>query len=153
MAVSTVFAEGSAGGVDLARKVIAAAEKPGDFRFLYSLDLPIKDKIRAIATQIYGAAEVGYTPAAEEQIATFEMQGFGALPICMAKTHLSLSHDPKLKGAPRDYVFPIREVRLSAGAGFIYPIAGSMTTMPGLGADPAACHIDIDDEGRTVGLL
>lgn len=153
MAVSTVFAEGSAGGVDLARKVIAAAEKPGDFRFLYSLDLPIKDKIRAIATQIYGAAEVGYSPAAEEQIATFETHGFGALPICMAKTHLSLSHDPKLKGAPRDYVFPIREVRLSAGAGFIYPIAGSMTTMPGLGADPAACHIDIDDEGRTVGLF
>jgi formyltetrahydrofolate synthetase len=134
--------------------VVAAAElgeaKP---QFLYELGQPIKEKIRAIATAIYGAADVSYTEAASEQIAAYEANGFGGLPICMAKTHLSLSHDPKLKGAPAGYTFHIREVRASVGAGFIYPLAGDMVTMPGLGANPAAHSIDIDEDGNTVGLF
>ena len=165
MAVSTVFAEGGQGGLELARKVVAAAvgathasplpatRASPEPQFLYPLDLPIKDKIRAIATEIYGAAGVSFSEQAEAQIATFEANGFGELPICMAKTHLSLSHDPGLKGAPSGYTFPIREVRASVGAGFIYPLAGSMMTMPGLGANSAALHIDIDEQGNTVGLF
>jgi formate--tetrahydrofolate ligase len=156
MAVSTVFAEGGQGGLELARKVVAAAETQSqrtEPQFLYPLDLPIKEKIRAIATEIYGAADVSFSEQAEAQIATFEANGFGELPICMAKTHLSLSHDPSLKGAPSGYTFPIREVRASVGAGFIYPLAGSMMTMPGLGANSAALHIDIDEQGDTVGLF
>ena len=154
MAVSRVFAEGGAGGEELARLVVAAAERSeARPQFLYPLELPIKAKISALATQIYGAADVSYTPAADEQIAAFEANGFGELPICMAKTHLSLSHDPKLKGAPSGYTFHIREVRASVGAGFIYPLAGEMVTMPGLGAAPAAHQIDIDEHGNTVGLF
>src|SRR6266545_1174361 len=157
MAVSTVFAEGGQGGEELARKVIAAAEGAADAaplpEFLYPLDLPIKEKIRIIATEMYGAGEVSFSPLADEQIAVYEANGFGDLPICMAKTHLSLSHDPSLKGAPTGFTFPIREVRASVGAGFIYPLAGAMMTMPGLGADPAANHIDIDENGNTVGLF
>jgi formate--tetrahydrofolate ligase len=154
MAVSRVFAEGGAGGEELARLVVAAAEgstpRP---RFLYPLELPIREKIRTIASEIYGAADVSYTEEAAEQIAGFEANGFGNLPICMAKTQYSLSHDPKLKGAPSGYTFHVREVRASVGAGFIYPLAGDMMTMPGLGADPAAHHIDIDENGDTVGLF
>jgi formate--tetrahydrofolate ligase len=154
MAVSTVFAEGGAGGIELAHKVVAAAERSQSTpRFLYPLDLPIKEKIRTIATAIYGADDVSYTPLADEQIASFETNGFGNLPICMAKTHLSLSHDAKLKGAPTEYTFHIREARASVGAGFIYPLAGDMMTMPGLGATPAAHTIDIDEDGNTVGLF
>jgi len=110
-------------------------------------------KIATIATKIYGAAEVSYSEAASEQLAKLEANGFGNLPICMAKTHLSISHDPALKGAPTGYSFPIREVRASIGAGFIYPIAGDMMTMPGLSANPAAQQIDIDEHGNTVGLF
>jgi formate--tetrahydrofolate ligase len=156
MAVSTVFAEGGLGGLELARKVAAAAEaqtQSAEPQFLYPLDMSIKEKIRAIATEIYGAADVSFSEQAEAQIATFEASGFGELPICMAKTHLSLSHDPSMKGAPGGYTFPIREVRASVGAGFIYPLAGSMMTMPGLGANSAALHIDIDEQGNTVGLF
>lgn len=154
MAVSTVFAEGGEGGLDLARKVIAAAEKSNPTpRFLYPLEMPIKEKIRTLATRIYGAEDVAYSEIASEQIAAFESNGFGNLPICMAKTPLSLSHDPKMKGVPTGYTFQIREVRASVGAGFIYPLAGDMMTLPGLGADPAAHHIDIDENGNTVGLF
>ncbi len=153
MAVSTVFAEGSRGGTDLARLVVEAAEQPADFRFLYPLDTSIREKIETIAREIYGAAEVSYSEEAAAQIDAFEANGFGNLPICMAKTHLSLSHDPKRPGAPSGFVFPIREVRASVGAGFIYPLAGTMMTMPGLGADPAAHRIDIDETGKTVGLF
>jgi len=154
MAVSNVFAEGGAGGEDLARMVVAAAEGgPAEPQFLYPLDMSIREKIHTLATQIYGADDVSYTPAAAEQIADYEFAGFGGLPICMAKTHLSLSHDPKLKGAPTDYTFHIREVRASVGAGFIYPLAGDMVTMPGLGSAPAAHAIDIDQDGNTVGLF
>jgi formate--tetrahydrofolate ligase len=154
MAVSNVFAEGGSGGEELARLVVAAAEGgPVEPQFLYPLDMAIREKIHALATQIYGADDVSYTPAAAEQIAAYEFAGFGGLPICMAKTHLSLSHDPKLKGAPTGYTFHIREVRASVGAGFIYPLAGDMVTMPGLGAAPAAHMIDIDEHGNTVGLF
>ncbi|MCU0495358.1 MAG: formate--tetrahydrofolate ligase, partial [Chloroflexaceae bacterium] len=155
MAVSTVFAEGGAGGVDLARKVVAAAERSPQPtpQFLYPLEMPIKQKIHTLATTIYGAADVSYTPQADEQIAAYESNGFGTLPICMAKTQLSLSHDAKLKGAPTGYTFHIREVRASVGAGFIFPLAGDMVTMPGLGAEPAAVSIDIDENGNTVGLF
>ena len=154
MAVSTVFAEGGAGALELARKVEAAAERSQSTpQFLYPLDRPIKQKIRTIATTIYGADAVSYTALADEQIASFEANGFGHLPICMAKTHLSLSHDAKLKGAPSGYAFHIREARASVGAGFIYPLAGDMMTMPGLGAAPAAHTIDIDEDGNTVGLF
>ena len=153
VAVSTAFAHGSAGGLDLAHKVIAAAEQGGQLEFLYPLDQPIKTKIHTLATTIYGAESVSYSPQADATIDQLEGLGYGGLPICMAKTHLSLSHDPQLKGAPSGYDFPIREVRASIGAGFIYPIAGTMMTMPGLGADPAAHHIDIDAAGNTVGLF
>ncbi len=102
---------------------------------------------------MYGAGDVEYSATAERQIAEFERAGFGYLPICMAKTHLSISHDPKLKGAPRGYTLPVREVRASVGAGFIYPILGTMRTMPGLGATPAFMQVDIDDDGEVVGLF
>ncbi len=154
MAVSTVFADGGRGGIDLAQRVIAAAEAPVvPGRYLYGNDASIKDKIGVLATEIYGAADVHYSDSADAQIAMFEQNGWGNLPICMAKTHLSLSHDPKLKGAPGGYTFPIREVRASVGAGFIYPLAGSMQTMPGLSAQNAAQGVDIDENGNTRGLF
>ena len=152
-AVSTHWAEGGKGAIELAEMVIEAAEQPSEFRFLYDLDQPIKSKIETIATKIYGAEAVSYTTQAEGQIRDYEANGFGGLPICMAKTHLSLSHDPMLKGAPSGFVFPIREVRASVGAGFIYPICGDMRTMPALPEHPAAEKIDIDENGNVVGLF
>jgi len=140
--------------VDLVLRILvtACAQPPG-YHPLYDLDQPIKAKIAAIATQIYGAAAVSYEPLAEKQIASCEANGFGGLPICMAKTHLSLSHDPALRGAPFGFTLPIREVRASVGAGFIYPICGEMMMMPGLAAHPAAEGIDCDDDGEIVGLF
>lgn len=149
---SFVFSEGAAGGQALAEAIMAACDEPGEFAPLYPLDMSLRDKIETLATKVYGAARVEYTPEAERQVKRFEQQGYGQLPICMAKSHLSLSHDPKLRGAPAGYVFPIREVRLAAGAGFIYPLAGEMRTMPGLPTHPAAERIDIDEAGNTVGL-
>jgi formyltetrahydrofolate synthetase len=146
-------AEGGAGAVELAEMVISAAEAPSEFRFLYDLDQPIKAKIEAIAKEIYGADGVSYEPSAERQIRDYEASGFGQLPICMAKTHLSLSHDPTLKGAPSGFTLPIREVRASVGAGFIYPLCGDMRTMPGLPEHPAAEQVDIDENGNIVGLF
>ncbi|MHB9031164.1 MAG: formate--tetrahydrofolate ligase [Candidatus Latescibacterota bacterium] len=151
--VSTLWAEGGRGGADLARAVAGAAESPSDFRFLYDLDLPVREKIRIIATKIYGASGVDFSPLAAKQIDRYTALGFGKLPICMAKTHLSLSHDPRLKGRPREFELPIREVRLSAGAGFIYPLVGEMRTMPGLPTVPAGANIDIDDQGKVTGLF
>ncbi|MCK5689931.1 formate--tetrahydrofolate ligase [Myxococcota bacterium] len=150
---SFAFAEGGDGVTKLAKAVVTAANQESSGDFLYPLNSSIQDKIEIIATKIYGAKEVEYTDEAKEQIARFEKSGFGDLPICMAKTHLSLSHNRKLKGAPEDYIFPIREVRASTGAGFIFPIAGKTVTMPGLGKDPAGAHIDIDEDGNTVGLF
>ncbi|HEX6124698.1 MAG TPA: formate--tetrahydrofolate ligase [Pyrinomonadaceae bacterium] len=152
-AVSTHWADGGKGAIELAELVIEAAQQPNDFRFLYDLDQTIKSKIEAIATKIYGAEAVSYTSTADGQIRTYEENGFGGLPICMAKTHLSLSHDPMLKGAPTGFVLPVREVRASVGAGFIYPICGDMRTMPALPEHPAAERVDIDESGNVVGLF
>ena len=147
------WANGGQGATELAEAVVAACEEPSDFKFLYPLDQSIKQKIETIATEIYGAGAVEYSALAERQIADFERAGYGYLPICMAKTHLSMSHDPALKGAPSGYTIPVREVRASVGAGFIYPLLGEMRTMPGLGTKPAYMNVDIDDTGKIVGLF
>jgi len=146
-------AQGGEGAEDLAEAVVEACDQPSDFKYLYPLDQPIKTKIETIAKEVYGAAGVEYSTMAERQIADFEKAGFGYLPICMAKTHLSISHDPTLKGAPKDFTVPVREVRASVGAGFIYPLLGEMRTMPGLGTKPAYMSVDIDEEGNVVGLF
>lgn len=148
------WAKGGAGAIELAEAVVAACEKSNHFKFLYPLEWSIKQKIEKIAKDIYGADGVSYEPTAEQQIKRFEENGFGKLPINMAKTHLSLSHDPTLKGRPRGYTLPIREVRASVGAGFIYPLVGAMRTMPGLPSKPAFMSVDIDFEtGKVVGLF
>jgi formate--tetrahydrofolate ligase len=151
--LSEVWAKGSEGGEELAKAAVKAAEKPNNFKFLYPLDAPIKKKIETIATKIYGAKDVSYAPLAENNIKQYEQLGFGKLPICMAKTHLSLSHDPKIKGRPTGYTLPIREVRASIGAGFLYPLCGDMRTMPGLPSVPAGTRVDIDKDGKIVGLF
>lgn len=144
---------GGGGAVDLATAVIKAAEKPSKFDFLYPLEMPIKEKIETIAREIYGADGVDYTPEAEERIADYTRLGYDKLPICMAKTHLSLSHDATLKGVPKGYRIPIRDVRASVGAGFLYPLLGTMSTMPGLPTRPIFMDIDIEPEtGRIIGL-
>ncbi len=151
--VTTHWADGGKGAGKLAEAVVAACEKPSDFDFLYPLDWSIKQKIEKISTDIYGADGVSYDPLAEKQIADYERAGFGNLPICMAKTHLSLSHDPTLKGQPTGFAIPVREVRASVGAGFIYPLIGTMSTMPGLATHPAFMSIDIDENGEITGLF
>ncbi|MFC1657982.1 formate--tetrahydrofolate ligase [Candidatus Omnitrophota bacterium] len=152
-AVSEVFSKGSAGGLELAKAVVKAADKKSSFNLLYPSDMPIKQKINTIATKIYGAAEVEYSEVAEEKIAQFNKIGLDNLPICMAKTHLSLSHDPKLVGRPQGFVLPIRDINASVGAGFLYPLCGQMRTMPGLPSHPAGEKVDIDDNGRITGLF
>jgi len=147
------WAHGGQGAVDLAEAVIAACDEPSDFRFLYPDSAVIKEKIETVARDIYGAGAVEYSPMANRQIAEFEAAGLGHLPVCMAKTHLSLSHDPALKGAPTGFTVPVREVRASVGAGFIYPLLGEMRTMPGLGTKPAYLNVDIDEDGNIVGLF
>ena len=152
--ISDHWAEGGDGAVELAEAVVAACEKPGNFEFLYPLDWSIKQKIEKIAVDIYGADGVVFEPLANRQIKSYEEAGFGSLPICMAKTHLSLSHDATLKGRPTGFTVPVREVRASAGAGFIYPLLGTMRTMPGLPSKPAFMNVDIDFEtGKVVGLF
>ncbi|MCG3208400.1 MAG: Formate--tetrahydrofolate ligase [Anaerolineae bacterium] len=152
--MSDHWAEGGDGAMELAEAVVAACEKPSNFQFLYPLEWSIKQKIEKIAMDIYGADGVTYEAAAEKQIKSFEKAGFGNLPICMAKTHLSLSHSPSLKGRPTGFVVPVREVRASAGAGFIYPLLGEMRTMPGLPSRPAFMDVDIDFEtGKVKGLF
>jgi methylenetetrahydrofolate dehydrogenase (NADP+)/methenyltetrahydrofolate cyclohydrolase/formyltetrahydrofolate synthetase len=141
---------GGEGAVDLARAVVKAASKPRNFRFLYPLDLSIKEKIETIAREVYGADGVDYSPEAEAQIANYTRLGFDRLPICMAKTHLSLSHDAALKGVPKGFRVPVREIRASVGAGFLYPLIGKMSTMPGLPTRPAFFDIDIDLETEQI---
>ena len=151
--VSRHWELGGAGAADLAHAVVKAAEKPHDFRFLYPLDIPIKEKIETIAREIYGADGVDYTPEADERIAEYTRLGFDKLPMCMAKTHLSISHDPNLKGVPKGFRIVVRDIRASVGAGFLYPLLGKMSTMPGLPTRPAFFDIDIDLEtGRILGL-
>jgi formyltetrahydrofolate synthetase len=153
-AVTRHYAEGGAGAAELAEIVAAAAEEPSSPRFLYDLAQPIADKLRSVATRLYGARDIEMSPKAARRIAEFEHLGYADLPVCIAKTHLSLSHDPSLKNAPSDFVFPIRELRPSIGAGFIYALAGDMRTMPGLPSRPAFRDVDIDtDTGRIRGLF
>ena len=150
--VSQVWLEGSKGGVELAKSVIRAAEEQNNFKFLYPLDIPIKEKIKTIAQKIYGARDIEYSPQAEERIKLYTQRGYDKLPICMAKTHLSLSHDPNLKGRPKDFILPIRDIRASIGAGFLYPLCGTMQTMPGLPSHPVGENMDIDEKGNIIGL-
>jgi formyltetrahydrofolate synthetase len=150
---SNHWAEGGAGAADLGRAVLAACEQPASFRFLYPLDAGIKSKIETIVREVYGGGGVEYLPEAERKIALYERLGFGRLPVCMAKTHLSVSHDPSLKGAPTGFIVPVRDVRASVGAGFLYPLLGTMSTMPGLPTRPAYYDIDLDPAtGRVIGL-
>lgn len=151
-AVSTHFSDGGRGAAELATAIKEAAEEESNFQVLYPDDASLKDKIHAVATKVYGADGVEYTAAADKQLANYTAQGFDNLPVCIAKQHLSLSHDAKLKGAPTGWTLPVREVRASVGAGFVYPICGDMRTMPGLGTAPAAMQIDIDDNGDIVNL-
>ncbi|MGH3519050.1 MAG: formate--tetrahydrofolate ligase [Haloechinothrix sp.] len=152
VAVCTNFAEGGKGAAELAEAVAEAAEEPTDFRLLYPDEASLREKIEAVATKVYGADGVHYSLHATQQLDTYERAGFAHLPVCIAKTHLSISSDPKLKGAPTGWTLPVREVRASVGAGFIYPICGDVRTMPGLGTNPAAFHIDLDEHGEIVGL-
>ena len=151
-AVCTHFADGGRGAAELAEADAEAASEPSEFRFLYDADASLRDKIETVARKVYGADGVSYTAVASRQLDTYEAAGFGKLPVCIAKTHLSISSDPALKGAPTGWTLPVREVRASAGAGFVYPICGDIRTMPGLSALPAAARIDLDDEGEIVGL-
>jgi len=150
----TNWTDGGAGAVALAQAVMAACEKPAHFRFLYPLEWDIKKKIETIAKEIYGAEGVEYSPEAEAKVAIYTRLGFGNLPICMAKTHLSLSHDPALKGVPGGFTIPIRDIRASVGAGFLYPLCGDMRTMPGLPTRPVYFDVDVDLEtGKVRGLF
>jgi formate--tetrahydrofolate ligase len=151
-AVCTHFADGGRGATELAEAVAEAADEPTDFRFLYDSEASLRDKIQTVATRVYGADGVEYSAQASKQLDTYEKAGFGPLPVCIAKTHLSISSDPSLKGAPTGWTLPVREVRASVGAGFVYPICGEMRTMPGLGTNPAAARIDLDENGEIVGL-
>jgi formate--tetrahydrofolate ligase len=153
VAVCNHFAKGGAGAVELAEAVAEAAEESTEFAFLYPDEAPLREKIETIATKVYGAKDVEYNPQAAGLLDSYEQYGFGALPVCVAKTHLSISSDPSLKGAPEGWTLPVREVRASVGAGFVYPICGEMRTMPGLSATPAAEGIDIDENGEIVGLF
>jgi len=150
--VSEVWKNGSKGGIELAESIIRAAKEKNNFKFLYPQDLPIKEKIKIIATSIYGAKDIEYSADAEEKINTYTQRGWDEFPICMAKTHLSLSHDPNLKGRPKDFSLPIRDIRASVGAGFLYPLCGEMKTMPGLPTHPVGENIDIDEKGNIIGL-
>lgn len=150
---SLVHAQGGAGGAALAEAVVAAAEKPSELRFLYPLEASIKEKIETIAREIYRAGEVQYSPVAEQKIKQFTKMGLNRLPICMAKTHLSFTHDPDVKNVNPGFTLPIRDIRASAGAGFLYPLCGELSTMPALPTRPAAVDVDLDDEGSIVGLF
>ncbi|MBN1684441.1 MAG: formate--tetrahydrofolate ligase [Gammaproteobacteria bacterium] len=151
--IANHWAQGGAGAVELAKAVVAACEKPRHFKLLYPLEASIKEKIETIATQIYGADGVTYSPEAEKAIEKYTKAGFGNLPICMAKTQYSLAGDPKLVGAPKGFMLPIADVRASVGAGFIFPLVGTMTTMPGLPTRPGFYDIDLDPKtGKVIGL-
>jgi formate--tetrahydrofolate ligase len=151
-AVCTHFADGGRGAAELAEAVAEAAQEPSGFRLLYPDEASLREKIETIAVQVYGADGVDYDLAASRQLDGYQRNGFGRLPVCIAKTHLSISSDPTLKGAPTGWRLPVREVRASVGAGFVYPICGDMRTMPGLPMHPAVHRIDLDEHGQVVGL-
>ena len=151
--VNNAFEEGGAGAAALAEAVVAAAEEPNSFDFVYPLDASIEEKIEAIATRVYGADGIFLLPAAQKKVEELNRLGFNGLPICMAKTHLSLSHDPALANAPTGFTVTVRDLRAYTGAGWIVALCGDMQTMPGLGRTPAAINVDIDADGKTVGLF
>ena len=151
--VSEVWAKGGHGGLELAKAVVKACEKPSNFKFLYPVEASIQEKIETIATKVYGADGVDYAPDAESSIKRLTKAGYANLPVCMAKTHLSLTDNPKIKGAPTGWRLTVRDVKVSAGAGFVYAICGEMRTMPGLPSVPAGEAIDIDEHGKVVGLF
>ena len=152
VAVTQHVADGGKGALALAALVVEAAEEQNSFQYLYDLDLPLVDKIEKIAREIYGADGIDLSPAVKKQLARFEVLGYGQFPVVIAKTHLSLSSDPTLKGAPTGWRMPVREVRAAVGAGYVYAICGEMRTMPGLPKHPAAERIDLDQDGNVVGL-
>jgi formate--tetrahydrofolate ligase len=151
-ALCTHFADGGRGAIELAEAVAEAADEPSNFAVLYPDSASLREKIETVATKVYGADGVEYSAEATKQLDTYERAGFGNLPVCIAKTHLSISSNPALKGAPTGWTLPVREVRASVGAGFVYPICGDMRTMPGLSKNPAAARIDLDEDGQVVGL-
>ena len=151
--VNRAFALGGDGAIDLANAVVKACEQPNDFRFLTPDGTPLREQIEAIATQLYGAEGVDFLPQADKDLARMDALGFGTLPVCMAKTHLSLSHDPTLLNRPTGFRLPVRSLVPSAGAGFVVALCGDMQRMPGLGKTPAFMGVDIDEQGRTVGLF
>jgi formyltetrahydrofolate synthetase len=151
---ATHWMNGGAGIVEVADAVMDAAKQTSNFEFLYPLDIPIKDKIEIIAREIYRADGVDYTAEAEAKIELYTRNGFGDLPICMAKTHLSFTAEAGIKGAPTGFRIPIRDIRASVGAGFLYPLVGSMRTMPGLPTRPVFYDVDLDLEtGKVMGLF
>jgi formyltetrahydrofolate synthetase len=147
------FAKGGVGVADLAEAAAEACDQPNDFKLLYGDDEPIQDKIEAVAKRVYGASDVYFYPEAEKKITQFTKDGYGNFPVCMAKTHLSLSADPTMLNAPEHFTLPVRDIRAYTGAGWLVPLCGDITQMPGLGKAPAALNVDIDGEGRTVGLF
>jgi len=152
--VSEVHAKGGEGGAAIGQAIIDAAESgEADFKLLYPDEAPLTEKVEALALKIYGAGSVEFSAAAKKTLARLEEQGYGKLPICMAKTQYSLSHDAQFKGAPEGFVFPVREARLAAGAGFVVVYAGAIMTMPGLGRTPAYKQVDIDENGEILGLF
>ena len=153
IALSEVWEKGGEGGIELAKAVLEALEKPCGYHPLYELELPLREKIETIGREVYGADGVDYSPAAEKTLKELEANGYANLPVCMAKTQMSISDDPAKKGRPKGYRINVREVRLSAGAGFIVPICGSIMTMPGLPKKPAAEIIDIDENGNILNLF
>jgi formyltetrahydrofolate synthetase len=151
--VNEGFERGGEGAAALAQAVAEACEQPSEFRFMYEEDDSIEDKIRAIATRVYGARDVFFYPAAERKLEQYTAEGLHRLPICMAKTHLSLSADPTLLNAPEDFTLQVRDIRAYTGAGWLVPLCGDIQQMPGLGKKAAALNVDVDEDGRTVGLF
>jgi formate--tetrahydrofolate ligase len=151
--VSQGFGRGGVGTEGLAKSVMIAADRVSEFRPLNAPGVPLRDQVERIATQLYGAGRVEFSPKAERSLSVLEDRGLGELPVCMAKTHLSLSHDPPAKGRPHGFTLPVRDLQLSAGAGFVVALCGDIMLMPGLGRDPAFARVDVDDQGRTVGLF
>ena len=151
--LNEAFEQGGAGAADLAEALVDAAEQPSNYAPIYPLDAPIADKVEAVCRRVYGADGVVFLPAAQEKIEQFTANGYDKLPICMAKSHLSLSHDPTLLNAPTGFTVTVRDIRAYTGSGWLVPLLGDMQTMPGYGVTPAAVNVDIDENGRTVGLF
>ena len=153
LSLSQVWAKGGKGALDLAEKVVALCDEENNYAPLYDADASIEDKITAIAQKVYGAKDVVLTDEAKEQVEQFKKAGWDKMPICMAKTQMSLSDDPKVMGAPKDFTITVRELRPSLGAGFIVALTGKVLTMPGLPKHPSALDMDIDENGKITGLF